>query len=194
MKTCVTPRDNDTLIEMTLYALMGINSAAGRNMQTAGVLQTVLLSTLRDLLLESGTQPPPALDRLVSRSRRIHQRRQRRRLRQTLRQGLQQSEESTRMADYTSAVTASEQHVNTSLSTLSQRRHPRLTTLTTVAQELDLSQLASYSSPHHQVMESSPEPGDEGSTRGHSLPERQRRQRCLSESSLKDWLHQSNEE
>lgn len=98
---CESPREDDVIIEIILYILMGINSTAGSGVRDPGGLQATLLAILRDILLESGTQPPPGLDRLVFRSQRIHLRRQRRRQREALRRQLQQSEGDTNIADHT---------------------------------------------------------------------------------------------
>ncbi|XP_071547093.1 uncharacterized protein [Panulirus ornatus] len=89
---CEAPREDDIFIEMILYALVSISTSSNSSVHDPVGLQATLLAVLRDVLLESGTQPPPALDRLVFRSQRIHQRRQRRRQREALQRQLQHSE------------------------------------------------------------------------------------------------------
>lgn len=95
MGKCDSPRgaDDEVLIEVILYALLGLNSpAAGRGspLQDTYRLQADLLSFLRDLLLERGTPLPAGFERLVSSTNRLHLRRQRRLQRQAQRQQLLQ--------------------------------------------------------------------------------------------------------
>ncbi|KAK3882361.1 hypothetical protein Pcinc_013268 [Petrolisthes cinctipes] len=75
--------EGDGVIDVVLYALVGISELGGR--EYSG-LQALLLTLLRDLMLEGGSQPPPALERILARATRIHRRLQRRRQREILRQ------------------------------------------------------------------------------------------------------------
>ncbi|KAK4303931.1 hypothetical protein Pmani_024105 [Petrolisthes manimaculis] len=75
--------EGDGVIDVVLYALVGISELRGR--EYSG-LQALLLTLLRDLMLEGGSQPPPALERILARATRTHRRLQRRRQREMLRQ------------------------------------------------------------------------------------------------------------
>ncbi|KAG7176079.1 uncharacterized protein LOC121854077 [Homarus americanus] len=186
MKTCESSQENDALLEVILYALMGINSTAGHGVQDPGELQATLLSILRDLLLESGTPPPPALERLVSRTNRSLQRRQRRRQREAQRQQLQLREGSTDTPDHAAGTTSGHSYSDTRLHE-SPLHHPahaahHLTRLIAVAPDIHLSQLASYRRPSHlrQVVSSTSVSEEQTRRRRQHLQEEQR-QRCPSE-------------